>query len=212
MKFNKFSLVELLVVVAIIGILFSLLMPMLAKSREKARESVCVSHQKQLSTALFMYATDHDNYVPANNTWRELILPYIQAEREDDEVYNCPLSKISHVTWTEQGIGFNKRMGNLVNDRANAHNDTIVKLTRVNSPTDTILIGDTNDNFTTNWSLWKRLVLPSEQAQRTFTVSDRHRDGLNSSWVDGHVKWSSRLEIFYGNGNPDDDYYYEIEK
>ena len=212
MKKLKFTLVEMMVVIAVIGILVSLLLPTLGKARERSRDAVCVSNQKQLALGLFMYAEDNDKYVPATSTWRELIFPYLNAERQDDPVYNCPLSKIEHVTWTEQGIGYNKRMGQLVNDRANAHNDVIVKTVMVSNPSETIFLADTNDNFTQNHSLWKRLVLPSEEPQRVHTVSDRHRNGLNVQWVDGHVNWNAKNYIFVGNGSPSEDYYYIVNK
>jgi prepilin-type N-terminal cleavage/methylation domain-containing protein/prepilin-type processing-associated H-X9-DG protein len=61
---KSFSLIELLVVVAIIGILASLLMPSLSKAREKARISVCTSNQKQISTATALYMDDSEGYFP----------------------------------------------------------------------------------------------------------------------------------------------------
>ena len=45
-----FTLIELLIVIAIIGILVTLLMPSLAGARETARRAVCMSNQKQLYT------------------------------------------------------------------------------------------------------------------------------------------------------------------
>ena len=44
---SKFTLIELLLVVAIIGILASLVAPALGKARERSREAVCVSNLKQ---------------------------------------------------------------------------------------------------------------------------------------------------------------------
>ena len=66
MKLYKYSftLIELLVVVAIIGILASLLLPSLGKSREKAREMQCRSHQKSIVAAVFMYTDDNNEYIP----------------------------------------------------------------------------------------------------------------------------------------------------
>lgn len=64
MKKNRFSLIELLVVLAIIGILLSLLFPMLKRSREAARRTSCASNQKQIGIAFTMYQGDNDNRYP----------------------------------------------------------------------------------------------------------------------------------------------------
>jgi prepilin-type N-terminal cleavage/methylation domain-containing protein len=61
---HAFSLVELLVVVAIIAILASLSLPALARGREKATVAVVRSDLLQLGLALDMYATDHEGRVP----------------------------------------------------------------------------------------------------------------------------------------------------
>ena len=66
-KHNKFSLIEILVVVAIIAILTSLLLPALGQARKKSKLAVCTSNIKQISNAIYMYISDHDQYFPYSN-------------------------------------------------------------------------------------------------------------------------------------------------
>src|SRR5436305_3040804 len=55
-----FTLIELLMVIAIIAILAAILFPVFAQAREAARKTACLSNIKQIGTACLMYAQDYD--------------------------------------------------------------------------------------------------------------------------------------------------------
>ena len=79
MKNKTFTLIEVLVVVAIIGILASLLMPSLKKSRESARRAICLSNLKQHHIAIHLYTDDNDQYLPSNFTGSDVSDPNTHA-------------------------------------------------------------------------------------------------------------------------------------
>jgi prepilin-type N-terminal cleavage/methylation domain-containing protein/prepilin-type processing-associated H-X9-DG protein len=100
-----FTLIELLVVIAIIAILAAILFPVFAQAREKARQTGCLSNEKQIGMAVLMYAEDFDEtYVPGanwapggvvNSDWTGLVQPYIKNGEwagwvDTGGVFSCP--------------------------------------------------------------------------------------------------------------------------
>lgn len=63
-KNREFTLIEMLVVVAIIGILLTILLPSLSKARKKARIAVELSDRRQLTDATFIFAKNNDGKLP----------------------------------------------------------------------------------------------------------------------------------------------------
>lgn len=63
---KAFTLVELLVVIAVIAVLAALLLPAINRAKESANRSKCAANLKQLGAAVHLYAADHDGniYVP----------------------------------------------------------------------------------------------------------------------------------------------------
>src|SRR5579875_561507 len=85
-KVKAFTLIELLVVIAIIAILAAILFPVFAQAREKARQTTCISNEKQMGLGILQYTQDYDEQFPfdhwvVGNTdmnWFTAINPYIK--------------------------------------------------------------------------------------------------------------------------------------
>jgi prepilin-type N-terminal cleavage/methylation domain-containing protein/prepilin-type processing-associated H-X9-DG protein len=95
-KTQGFTLVELLVVVAIIAVLASLLLPVISRVKSEGRRAKCISNLRQISTGWLSYSLDWDAYVPFSDAnavitdhWALKLTPYVGA-RWSDRVYHCP--------------------------------------------------------------------------------------------------------------------------
>lgn len=88
-----FTLVELLVVVAIIGLLIALLLPALQQSRAAARSAACKSNMRQIGLAVQMYANNHNGRFPltahagTTSSWVYSLGPYLENV---DNIRICP--------------------------------------------------------------------------------------------------------------------------
>ena len=90
-----FTLIEMLVVIAIIGLLAAIVFPVFSRVRENARRSSCQSNLKQIGLGIIQYAQDYDEIVvpsrtmATNSTWPALIYPYVKNLK----VFVCPSNR-----------------------------------------------------------------------------------------------------------------------
>ncbi len=107
-----FTLIELLVVIAIIALLVSILMPSLAKARDLARQSVCLSQLKQIGLSVHVYSQDFSDKLPMRRVKDEdgqyieisqhapsCLRPYLGYDEQldvykEETIFTCPAGPV----------------------------------------------------------------------------------------------------------------------
>ncbi len=187
-----FTLVELLVVVAIIVILVAISLPVFSRVRAKARQSKCASNTRQVALAVMMYTDDYDETLPySRQTTHWLLQPYgqwyatIEPYVRNRDVYRCAAAP-------QREIGFGPCCAILKMGGAGP-----ASLAAFYDPSKVLLLIDLSDAKSSNVS-WEpyythrpeRLcdVATCETPAET-CIDPRHNKGLNVAFLDGHVRW-----------------------
>ena len=111
-----FTLIELMVVVAIMAILAGILFPVFSKARQNGYRATCLSNQRQLATAIIMYAHDRDIF-PGRDWQSEIDIP------GGTRLLKCPnVDEDMKIT----GIGMNAYLHSLRQDSVQRQQDLVL--------------------------------------------------------------------------------------
>ncbi|MEI6503239.1 MAG: prepilin-type N-terminal cleavage/methylation domain-containing protein [Armatimonadota bacterium] len=191
---SGFTLVELLVVVAIIAILAAILLPVFAKAREKARQSSCLSNLRQFSTAILSYAQDYDDTLPLGTTLdaagartlADLAQPYVG----DTQIIICPSDRTGSVEIANIFAAFGIPMAVGGVGRMSYAANYLLMPSMIDNPLPVVALGSVafpSECPMVFDGLWNTAMpLPGPSAPGL-----RHNDGLNIGYADGHGKWSN---------------------
>jgi prepilin-type N-terminal cleavage/methylation domain-containing protein/prepilin-type processing-associated H-X9-DG protein len=201
MRRAGFTLIELLVVIAIIAILAAILFPVFAKAREKARQSSCLSNVKQLSLAFLQYAQDYDDLTPlmlygsSSSWWYNSVQPYIK----NTQVMLCPSARSEWgYTW-----GYYWGWEKMFTQGTSAAYGGGVPMGALQYPAETCMIAESHGLYSTpggaaagtgaglNWGGCGMFTNTGSWSYAPW-AADRHNDGMNIGFVDGHAKWTAR--------------------
>jgi prepilin-type N-terminal cleavage/methylation domain-containing protein/prepilin-type processing-associated H-X9-DG protein len=219
---GAFTLVELLMVIAIIGILAALLLPALSKAKQRAYTIVCLNNLKQLQLCWHMYAHDNDDVITPNNfvysvtmggtnspvlgedemTWCRGIAPLdtnaITTATSLLFIYN-QTAQIYHCPSDQSTIDsypdmLRKRSYNMSNSANCADDNHFRKCSEIRVPTSLFIFIDTDEN-----DIWDSTfgVIPANYPYWSNywldIPADRHQQGCNLTFADGHAEhWKWR--------------------
>ncbi len=198
-----FTLIELLVVIAIIAMLAALLLPALARAKQKGQQTACVNNSRQQALALFMYAGDNGDIVPptAYNDadgnevgWPTLLDPYLKTPK----IHFCPNDLVA----TNNSYGLNE-LGFV--DLTDPGVTTPNRLAGFHTPTVTVMLGDlgTEDDLASPRPDTLKMIAPGSGINDDADARPmaRHNQRCDLGFMDGHAE-PMLLDQFYLNQNP----------
>jgi prepilin-type processing-associated H-X9-DG protein/prepilin-type N-terminal cleavage/methylation domain-containing protein len=216
-----FTLLELLIVVAIIAILASLLLPALTQARKMAKTIACNNNLKQMGVAFQMYASDNPHFFPApelkdsnddvygSYLWSMRIAQYLghsdwKIGSKPYDVYTVTLFACPEIAndTTEicrtygnyhRGYGISRYLPPLEDSTDwSLQLQTPSRPTQSAHPSQKIFIAD--GRFFELGSDWEFMQTGDIQTLYKFDRI-RHKKGANILYLDGHSNWVSHTEI-----------------
>lgn len=191
---KKFTLIEMLVVISIIGILITILMPSLSKARSSALSKVCLSNLKQQGLASYIYADDNEEIflVSREKWWNQIFWENDYMPREE-RVMTCPSFQFNGDWFSENYVtyggvvdtgGGNLREGYIKTDGFKGADSK-----KVESPDEFFLFTDSAKiNADDELVQWVNIRWSNGSDAGGQRVHTRHNEAANVWFLDGHAQ------------------------
>lgn len=182
-----FTLVELLVVIAVIIVLAAMLLPVYESATNRAEGAVCLTNLKNIVVAAHLYADDYDGFcVPARVgggppgtlgiCWDTLLQPYLRSTL----ILLCPADPTPAAT--ALSVSFPHSYGiNYDIALIGGYNGAALPLSRIEQPASTVLFFDLRGAA--------RAMGTSVSTDGLSRVDARHFDGANFAFAAGNIQW-----------------------
>jgi prepilin-type N-terminal cleavage/methylation domain-containing protein/prepilin-type processing-associated H-X9-DG protein len=203
---RAFTLIELLVVIAIVAVLAAILFPVFARAKSAAKQSVCLSNNKQIGTAMMLYLNDNNDLFPgsvnSDALWMFWIAQYVSKppknwDQPKDNVYSCPENPNLQLVGVEvfdpypglpQSLGLTLRDGEYAWHNSYAINDAVIGETGMEFIVATAW-GDPANEYLMMESTFDTDMDSNDVSAPKKELFIGHNTGLNMLYVDGHAKY-----------------------
>ncbi len=180
---RAFTLVELLIVIAIIAILAAILFPVFARARENARRSSCQSNLKQIGLGILQYSQDYDEQMISGQSggvlWKELLQPYVKSK----QIFACPSNPNQSSMATNYPISYGPNCDAHGSHAALGYINDGPNLSDISAPSTAITVIEMTAN---TWDFV--ITLDAGRSDFDDALYAGHLSLSNTLFADGHVK------------------------
>ena len=214
-KAKEFTITELLIAIATVGMLSAVLFPAFISAKERAAEATCATNLKQIGMAFQMYSQDYDGCIAKSlngRTWNRVLLE--SSYVSDVQTFFCPTvppgnksvpaldkpwkrsdgKESPYYLYTYGVLYVNDKYVKKLPGNKPGRSTILMEYKKVNNPANYIIVSESSNQgklpayrFAKNTTEWSQIDL------------SRHNGIVHSLFVDGHVEACNKARLSASN-------------